>query len=92
MFTFDRETVTVVGVLLCIALTLYMYKELKTTKEEMESVKGFNGKLASFLSRPAFPRPERSQCQIPSKKTPETETQVGKEIDENQDSEEESSE
>ena len=44
-----------------IVATAYMYKELKKTNEEMEGVKGFNGKLVSFLSRPKpspFTEPE----------------------------------
>ena len=59
MFTFDRETAIIVAIIMCIAASIYMYKELKTTKEEMESVKGMNGKIASFLSKVTsqIPRP-----------------------------------
>ena len=51
MFTFDRESAIIVAVIMCIAASIYMYKELKTAKEEMENVKGFNGKITSFLSQ-----------------------------------------
>jgi hypothetical protein len=54
----------------------------------MEDVKGFNGKLVSFLSRPkpsAFTEPE-------SEKGKALQTQVEKKNLENQDSEEDSSE
>ena len=50
MFTFDRETAIIVAIIMCIAASIYMYKELKTTREEMESVKGMNGKISSFLT------------------------------------------
>ena len=40
MFTFDRDTAMIVAIIMCIAASVYMYRELKTTKEEMEGVKG----------------------------------------------------
>jgi|TARA_B100001769_G_scaffold171874_1_gene135494 hypothetical protein len=88
MFTFDREIVTIIAVIVCIVATAYMYKELKKTNEEMEGVKGFNGKLVSFLSRPKpspFTEPE-------SEKGNALQTQVEEKSLENQDSEEDSSE
>ena len=71
MFTFDRDTATIVAVLMCIVATVYMYRELNKTKTEMEGVKGskfrkvklpvegvkgFYGNLMAHLSRPA-PKP-----------------------------------
>jgi len=88
MFTFDRDIVTIIAVIVCIVATAYMYKELKKTNEEMEGVKGFNGKLVSFLSRPKSPpftEPE-------SEKRNALQTQVEEKNLENQDSEEDSSE
>ena len=93
MFTFDRETAIIVAIIMCIAASIYMYKELKTTREEMESVKGMNGKISSFLSQITpvrVPGPQRHQ-KIEQKDTPK-ETQVDEDSEENQDSEEESSE
>jgi len=94
MFTFDRDTAMIVDVIMCIAASVYMYKELKTTKEEMEGVKGMNGKMASFLSRV---RPIQISNSVPD--TPindninvKNETQVVTESEENQESEEDSSE
>ena len=40
MFTFDRDTATIVAVLMCIVATMYMYRELNKTKSEMDNVKG----------------------------------------------------
>ena len=56
MFTFDRDTATIVAALMCIVATVYMYRELNKTKTEMEGVKGFYGNLMAHLSRPA-PKP-----------------------------------
>tara|TARA_B100000405_G_scaffold214886_1_gene151819 strand:+ start:217 stop:501 length:285 start_codon:yes stop_codon:yes gene_type:complete len=94
MFTFDRETAIIVAIIMCIAASIYMYKELKTTREEMESVKGMNGKISSFLSqitpvRIPGPAQKNEQC---FKKDTTKETQVDEDFEENQDSEEESSE
>ena len=51
MFTFDRDTATVVAILICIVGSLYLYKELKSTKDELNEVKGTNGQITSFLSQ-----------------------------------------
>lgn len=50
MFTFDRDTATIVAVLMCIVATMYMYRELNKTKSEMDNVKGFYGNLMTHLS------------------------------------------
>tara|TARA_B100001113_G_C20934314_1_gene545853 strand:+ start:222 stop:506 length:285 start_codon:yes stop_codon:yes gene_type:complete len=94
MFTFDKDTAMIVAVIMCIAASIYMYKELKTTKEEMEGVKGMNGKMASFLSRV---RPIQISNSVPDTPINDTinvknETQVDTESEENQESEEDSSE
>jgi len=52
MFTFDRDTATIVAVLMCIVATMYMYRELNKTKTEMDNVRGFYGNVMEFLSRP----------------------------------------
>ena len=39
MFTFDRETATVAAMAMCIAGTIYMYTELKKTKDEIGDIK-----------------------------------------------------
>ena len=52
MFTFDRDTATIVAVLMCIVATMYMYRELNKTKSEMDHVKGFYGNRMTQLYRP----------------------------------------
>tara|TARA_B100000427_G_scaffold7777_1_gene7027 strand:- start:5669 stop:5941 length:273 start_codon:yes stop_codon:yes gene_type:complete len=90
MLTFDRDTAIIVAIVVCVAATIYMYLELKNTKEEMEGVKGVNGKITSFLSniRPVAPPPSFQEQENNVVK----QTQVEVDNDENSESEEESSE
>tara|TARA_B100001113_G_scaffold100861_1_gene81572 strand:- start:3456 stop:3728 length:273 start_codon:yes stop_codon:yes gene_type:complete len=90
MLTFDRDTAIIVAIVVCIAATVYMYLELKNTKEEMEGVKGVNGKITSFLSN-IRPIPAPQSVQVPENNDV-NQTQVEQEDDENSESEEESSE
>jgi hypothetical protein len=89
MFTFDRETGIIVAVIVCVIASVYMYKELKTAKKDLEEVKGFNGKLTSFLSRPPQP-PQPTQTVSFCKKEDVEETQVEEKIEEIEVSEEDS--
>jgi hypothetical protein len=81
MFTLDRDTATIVAVLMCIIATVYMYKELNKTKSEMENVKGFYGNLMAHLSRPdpeeLYEETDTKQvCEIHPKKESVSITQV----------------
>jgi hypothetical protein len=89
MFTFDRETGIIVAVIVCVIASVYMYKELKTAKKDLEEVKGFNGKLTSFLSRPPQ-TPQTPQTVSFCKKEDVEETQVEEKIEEIEVSEEDS--
>jgi len=37
MFAFDRDTATLVAVVVCVAATMYLFRELKKTREELTS-------------------------------------------------------
>jgi hypothetical protein len=37
MFAFDRDTATLVAIVVCIAATAYLFRELKKTREELTS-------------------------------------------------------
>ena len=82
MFAFDRDTATIVAVLMCIVATMYMYRELMKSKSEMDNVKGFYGNLMTHLSRPPQPK---TVSEIETKKEDVLDTQV-------EEAEEESSE
>lgn len=44
MFALDRETAILVGVVVCIAASVYMYRELKNSKQDIT-------KITTFLDR-----------------------------------------
>ena len=52
MISFDRETLTIVAVILCIAATVYMYKEFTQAKSDIESIKGFCNKIVQAHTPP----------------------------------------
>lgn len=45
MFAFDRETATVIAVIVCIAASVYMYRELRGSKEEITKITSFLDKV-----------------------------------------------
>jgi hypothetical protein len=81
MFTFDRDTATIVAVLMCIVATMYMYRELNKTKSEMDTVKGFYGNLMTHLSRPPPPQ-VKSVPIVETEKEEVLETQVDEDEEE----------
>jgi len=58
MISFDRETLTIVAVILCIAATVYMYKEFTQAKSDIEGIKGFCNKIVQAHTPPP---PQRRQ-------------------------------
>jgi hypothetical protein len=50
MFTLDRETVSIAVVIVCIAATLYLYKELKQTKDEFAAAIAVNQRPVVYLN------------------------------------------
>ena len=81
MFTFDRDTATIVAVLMCIVATVYMYRELNKTKSEMDNVKGFYGNLMARLSRPPQNPKHVSDVEIETENEEVLETQVDEDED-----------
>ena len=55
MISFDRETLTIVAVILCIAATVYMYKEFTQAKSDIEGIKGFCNKIVQAHTPPSPP-------------------------------------
>ena len=52
MISFDRETLTIVAVILCIAATVYMYREFTQAKSDIEGIKGFGNKIVQAHTPP----------------------------------------
>lgn len=60
MLSFDRETLTIVAIVVCIAATAYIYKEFSKAKDDIEGIKGFCNKLVQAHTPPQ-PRPTTSK-------------------------------
>lgn len=41
MFSFDRETAILAAVVVCVAASLYMYNELRQSKDDITKIKNF---------------------------------------------------
>ncbi len=59
MLSFDRETMTIVAIIVCIAATAYMFNEFSKAKSDIEGIKGFCNKLVQAQQSP--PPPPRQQ-------------------------------
>jgi hypothetical protein len=55
MLSFDRETLTIVAIIVCIAATAYMYKEFTKAKSDIENIKGFCNKIVQAHTPPPQP-------------------------------------
>ena len=76
MFTFDRETATIVAVVICIAASAYLFNELKKTKSDVEGFKSalaekqqpvmFMGRPPSVAAMPLDPEPEQEAEPTPT--------------------------
>jgi len=61
MFAFDRETMLIASVVLCLAVMVYMYNDMKKTKEDVNAVKTFSVNLMKNLTiEPVEPAPEKN--------------------------------
>ena len=59
MLSFDREPMTKVAIIVCIAATAYMFNEFSKAKSDIEGIKGFCNKLVKAQQSP--PPPPRQQ-------------------------------
>jgi hypothetical protein len=50
MFSYDRETMLLVAVAVCVLGTLYIYRELKNAKTEISEVKAHSGQMAQYIN------------------------------------------
>lgn len=49
MFSFDRDTAVIAAVVVCIAATLYMYREFGRTKNDLYEMKNLVDKHDSYM-------------------------------------------
>ena len=67
MFAFDRDTATLVAVVVCVAATVYLFRELKKTKEELSSAIAEKQQPVVYMEPPsvaAAPVPEPAPAPV----------------------------
>ena len=50
MFSFDRETMMLIAVAMCILGSLYLYSELRNTRNDVSEVRTFSSQMANHLN------------------------------------------
>jgi hypothetical protein len=70
MLNFDRETLTLAAIIVCIAASVYLYKEFTKSKNDIEHIKNFCNKLVTP------PPPQRHLTEIQSEDEDEDEEPV----------------
>ena len=71
MFAFDRDTATLVAVVVCVVATVYLFRELKKTKEELSSAIAEKQQPVVYMEPPsvaAAPVPEQAPAVKPRAK------------------------
>ena len=69
MFAFDRDTATLVAVVVCVAATVYLFRELKKTREELSSAIAEKQQPVVYMEPPsvaAAPVPEPVPAPAPA--------------------------
>lgn len=59
MLSLDREMLLIVGIVVCIAATAYMYKEFTKAKTDIDGIKNFCNKLVQAQTPPPPPQQVR---------------------------------
>lgn len=52
MIPVDRQTLTLIAVIVCMVGLILMFKELRTAKEDVEGLKGFSMNVMKFMQPP----------------------------------------
>jgi uncharacterized membrane protein YgaE (UPF0421/DUF939 family) len=50
MLSFDRETMMIVGLIVCLGVVAYMFNDMRRTKEDVNAVKTFSLNLMKNLT------------------------------------------
>ncbi len=71
MIPIDRQTLTLIAVIVCIIGLIVMFKELKTAKDDVEGLKGFSMNVMKRMQPPPPPTTVRVQAKPEEEKEPE---------------------
>lgn len=63
MFTFDRDTATIAAVIMCIAATAYLYRELKKIREDFTIALADQKETEPPMQPPPQPLPQPTPVQ-----------------------------
>ena len=66
MIPINRETMLIVGVIICAAGIIFLFNELKKTKEEVNEFKGFSEQVVKHLNAPAHKIEEVEEEEVKS--------------------------
>lgn len=70
MFAFDRDTATLVAIVVCIAATAYLFRELKKTREELTSAIAEKQQPVMYMEPVAATVPEPAPAPAPAPAPP----------------------
>lgn len=62
-----------IAVVACIAASVYLFRELNKTKEEVKTYKMFTAQMANHISRPRIVQESETETETETEKEPETE-------------------
>jgi hypothetical protein len=57
MISMDRQTLTLIAVIVCLIGIVVMFRELKTAKEDVEGLKGFSVNVMKRMQPVPVPQP-----------------------------------
>lgn len=70
MIPIDKQTLFMVATIVALAATVYLFKEMKKTKEDLDSLKGVSSKVVRHLNQlpppRAFVQMVRAQADAPA--------------------------
>lgn len=67
----DRSLLTTVGVVVCLAVTIYLFRELSRAKDDVEQLKNVSMHLMHATAPRPMPPPPRVEQQPPAEKEEE---------------------
>jgi len=73
MISMDRQTLTLIAVIVCMIGIVVMFKELRTAKEDVEGLKGFSMNVMKRLQPQPMPMPVRVAPPTPPQPEPKVE-------------------
>jgi len=76
MIPIDRETMTIIAIIACIAGVIFLFKELNKAKQDVDELKDFSAQMVRRLSQPKrsvvdTPKPDVIEEEVVEEKSEE---------------------